>query len=329
MLNQKETEADLQKSLEALRVPDLLWRREKRPFLLRKRLILARLAAGHVPASLPSPSQPECPRTPSRCSFPELTASKHLYPAWQIKCAYEVTSPCSQSENERCAAEERRAGGEGRASESQALHPGWGGPASASVQTLWLSDSQKTGTHSLDSEMVHCKKRYCEAPFFYKYLSLSHSLSSTLTLCLPLLLVWMGPLRGPRTDPETMWRTSQGHFSDYSSCVNLSIWAWVARPEDNAQGYTKFQLSRSDEANLAEDWNCTSKRKQHDLVFKNRSEKTCVSQRKLVQRTLCSTWQVCVWFLRRCSHDDMVNDIYTPATHFYKQRQEIKKAATL
>lgn len=47
--------SDLQKSLEALRVPDLLWRREKRPFLLRKRLILARLAAGHVPASLPSP----------------------------------------------------------------------------------------------------------------------------------------------------------------------------------------------------------------------------------------------------------------------------------
>lgn len=53
--NKKKTERDLQKSLEALRVPDLLWRREKRPFLLRKRLILARLAAGHVPASLPSP----------------------------------------------------------------------------------------------------------------------------------------------------------------------------------------------------------------------------------------------------------------------------------
>lgn len=48
-------ERDLQKSLEALLVPDLLWRREKRPFLLRKRLILARLAAGHVPASLPPP----------------------------------------------------------------------------------------------------------------------------------------------------------------------------------------------------------------------------------------------------------------------------------
>lgn len=46
---------DSQKSLAVLRGPDLLWRREKRPFLLRKRLILARLAAGHVPASLPSP----------------------------------------------------------------------------------------------------------------------------------------------------------------------------------------------------------------------------------------------------------------------------------
>lgn len=52
--NQKR---DSQKSLAVLRGPDLLWRREKRPFLLRKRLILARLAAGHVPASLP-PSPP-------------------------------------------------------------------------------------------------------------------------------------------------------------------------------------------------------------------------------------------------------------------------------
>lgn len=58
-------------------MPDLLWRREKRPFLLRKRLILARLAAGHVPASLPSPparrwTQPQgCRATPPRCSSPK------------------------------------------------------------------------------------------------------------------------------------------------------------------------------------------------------------------------------------------------------------------
>lgn len=75
----------------------------------------------------------ECPRTPSCCSSPELTASKSLYPpARQIKCTKKVTSvgylanasPCSQSENQQFAAEERKAGGEGRASESQALHPG-------------------------------------------------------------------------------------------------------------------------------------------------------------------------------------------------------------
>lgn len=42
--------------------------------------------------------------------------------------------------------------------------------------------------------MVLCKKRYCEAPFFYKYLSLSLSLS---------LCGW-GPLKGLRSDPETV-----------------------------------------------------------------------------------------------------------------------------
>lgn len=69
-------ERDLQKSLEALRVPDLLWRREKRPFLLRKRLILARLAAGHVPASLPLP--PARRVMQPKGVFGHLCAAPHL-----------------------------------------------------------------------------------------------------------------------------------------------------------------------------------------------------------------------------------------------------------
>lgn len=78
----------------------------------------------------------ECPRTPLCCSSPELNAPKastqlgkssatpkrsHLQVIWAD------ASPCSQSENQRCAAEERKARGEGRASERWALHSGWGG----------------------------------------------------------------------------------------------------------------------------------------------------------------------------------------------------------
>lgn len=149
-----------------------------------------------------------CPRTPSRCSSPELTLPAKKKgppnPAERIKRALkghicglhagQSLPSRSQSENRRRAAEESQAGaGAG----SLALHPGRGGPASASVQTLWQSDEQETGTRSLGPEMVLCAKRYCEAPFFYKYLShslaLSLALSPTLTLCLPRLLVWMGP----------------------------------------------------------------------------------------------------------------------------------------
>lgn len=154
-----------------------------------------------------------------------------------MKCAWKVTfagfldASFSQSENQRSGAEERKAGGKGRASECQALHRGWGGPASASVQTLWLSDYQKTGTRSLGPEMVLCKKRYCEAPFFYKYLSHSLSLSHPHSLSSSVAHVDGAPLRGLGTDPETVWCTSQGHFSDYSGCVNLSTGAPVTEME--------------------------------------------------------------------------------------------------
>lgn len=164
----------------------------------------------------------ERPRTPLCCTSPELNAPESLHPARQIKCtSWKVTSAgylgrcfIAFSENQQHAAEERKARGEGTASESQPLHPGWGGPTSASAQTLWL----KTGTHSLGHEMVLCKKRYSEAPFFYKYLSLS--LPPSLSVFHGCSCGW-GPLRGLRTDPETGWCTSLGHFSDYSGYVNL------------------------------------------------------------------------------------------------------------
>ena len=228
----------------------------------------------------------ECPLTPSRCSSPELTASKSLYPASQIKRAQKVTfagflgASFSQSENQRSGAEERKAGGKGRASECQALHPGWGGPASASVQTLWLSDYQETGTRSLGPEMVLCKKRYCEAPFFYKYLSHSLSLSHPHSLSSSVAHVDGAPLRGLGTDPETVWCTSQGHFSDYSGCVNLSTGAPVTEmePADTLKVTSNAAVSqlRQTRRKLAEDYKYQSDTRQTAWLGSSacRSERT-------------------------------------------------------
>lgn len=49
------------------------------------------------------------------------------------------------------------------------------------------------------------RKRYSEAPFFYKYLSLL-----SLSLSLHALLVDAGPLGGLKSDPETAAWSSQG-----------------------------------------------------------------------------------------------------------------------
>lgn len=86
--------------------------------------------------------------------------------------------------------------------------------------------------------MVHSKKRYREAPFFYKYRSLSHSHTLSLASS-PTVARVDEALSEGRGMTQKMCAAPGRDTSDFSVCVNLRTGAPACR---RAQGYTHQML---------------------------------------------------------------------------------------
>lgn len=143
----------------------------------------------------------ECLQTPLCCSSPEFKTLKTLHPARQIKCASQKGHIWGITRLVPCPALNQRTSGvhlKGGRPEERGEHLEvrlsiLGEVVQPPSKPYGKATIRKTGTRSLGPEMVLSEKRYCEAPFFYKYLSHSLSLSLTLTFLLRWLLMWMGP----------------------------------------------------------------------------------------------------------------------------------------
>lgn len=188
---------NLQKSLEALRDPDRLWRREKRPFWLFKNLLImvsgssewyrSQALRGHVR------SAPHL-LNKSLLHFYQKAFTEGIDPAGLASIedlSMKISVQCRS--RERCQA---------LCSRGSTSPLSWSSPNPLAEHRAEIWD--KLAGSFNDS---FARKRYSEAPFFYKYLPLPLSLS----LC---DAGGLGPLSRLRTDPETACQSSKGRRSD-------------------------------------------------------------------------------------------------------------------
>lgn len=175
---------NLQKSLEALRDPDRLWRREKRPFWLFRNLLI--MVSGS------SVWKSSCKRSPqvrtsshsstSHCSIiTKKQLIRQVYPPSRI-----LSVQCRSGE--RCQA---------LCSRGSTSPLSWS--SSNPLAERWAEIWDMLAGSFNDS---FARKRYSEAPFFYKYLPLP------LPLSLSLWCWWIGPSLRADEWPRNCQRTA-------------------------------------------------------------------------------------------------------------------------